>query len=605
MRRSLSLVGILPLLLLAGLTPSQAQPAMKPVLVIALPEAEARLYLDRHLGAVALGVYPPSRDARAFVSELGKTGSDARAGDVAGALAHLGVKTFVSPRVVGQPVAAVASAFTAGPPGTADALAHAPLAVAVLRFADDADALTRFASPFTFVIGVGERTPVLIGAPGAGLWKGAQTGRRGIVTPYDVARAILGAAGVDGGTKVQSDADPVAFVALDALRARLERDVDFGPGLSIATVGFGLGALLLGALGLVTRRPRLASAGARIAALVPVGYLVGLFIPSSAWEVRALALVAAALVGLASFTHHTRRFCGWVLLLTSVALLALTVAAAVDPSGEPALSVWGDPLTSWRFFGLRNHLVAFLASGLIGGLALLRVPAWMLFLIAVGGATVVGAAALGANFVGVLTLVFGATLATFVMAVGRMRAWHVVASAVVGVLALAGALWADAGAQLSHGGRALASITADGGGPRIAWRMLRARAALSYDEVVDLHAIGWISLVGASIVIAFLFVWAHHSYIAPANVRAAVGGVAAAALAALVLEDSGLFTGGIMGMFAAIGFIAWRADTMRATRAGSTIRPGRDLASAPQVPGEAESKDDDPGDPSDDRELPK
>src|SRR5437588_136051 len=149
----------------------------------------------------------------------------------------------------------------------------------------------------------------------------------------------------DGSRSSSSRAQPLQ--TLDALRARFLRDRGFGLGLTGVTAGLAMFGAVFGVLFAILKRNTLAAALARAAAMVPAGYVGALFIPSSRWYVRSTALVAAFVIGLAWPARSSKRFCGAVVLATAVAIGVLTVVASRHPGGEPALSLWGDPLNSW------------------------------------------------------------------------------------------------------------------------------------------------------------------------------------------------------------------------------------------------------------------
>lgn len=564
--------------LVAGASPARAaQDAAQPgrVLVIGMPESEARRFLAEHPGALGLGVFPDSRSSVDFLAEVGVaaprglTGTPGPLGGSPGKLRAAldgGGKTVgvaVLSSAQGTPATALASAFGTERVPVREAMA-ADVAVVVLQLADDAEAVVRTAGSdrTVIVVGAGAQTPLLIGVLGnPGLLDHGVAERPGVVTPYDVAATIARAAGatpVPGGRVLQVRGSSNPLAELDLLRARFLRDRGFGLGLTGATSGFAIFGAVLGVLFAILKRPKIAAAFARAAAMVPAGYVGGLFVPSSHWYVRATVLAAAFLVGLVWPSRSAKRFCGVVVLLTAIAIGVLTVVASRNPGGEPALSLWGDPLNSWRFFGIRNHLAAFLAGGYVLGTALLEAPVWLMLPGAVAAGIVVGAPTLGAQFIGVLTLAFGAALELLGAIQRRVRAWHIPIAVVVASGAAAGALFADAGRLYSHGGTAVESIRA--GGWRTAWEFFRLRARLNYGEISSLGPKGFITFVLVALALAWLFVWAVRSSSLPPLLRAGVAGVAAAGMAALVVEDSGFLTAGIYLLYPALGFATGYAD---------------------------------------------
>jgi len=542
------------------------------VLVIGLPETEARRFLPAHPAALGLGVFPDSRastdflDQVGFAAPLGLTGTPGPLGGAPGKLLDsllsqgVVVRTRVAPDARGTPATHLANALN--PPFKQYAATAPRVDVEIVARAYEAEQLLAEGPAATIVVGIGARTPLLIGVFGRpGLLDHGVAERPGVVTPYDLAATISRAAGVapvPGGRALQvlPSSDPLRQI--DALRARFLRDQGFGLGLTGVTAGLAMFGAVFAVLFAVLKRYRIAAVLARAAAMVPAGYVGALFIPSGRWYVRATVLVAAFVIGLLWPARSSKRFCGIVILSTAVAIGVLTIVASKHPGGEPALSLWGDPLNSWRFFGIRNHLAAFLAGGFVLGSALLEAPLWLMVPGAAAAGIVVGAPTLGAQFIGVLTLAFGAALLVLGTIQKGARIWHVPVAIVVAVGAAAGALFADAGRVYSHGGRAVESISK--GGWKTAWEFFRLRARLNYGEISSLGPKGFITFVLVALALAWLFVWGLRSSSLSPILRAGVAGVAAAGMAALVVEDSGFLTAGIYLLYPALGFATGYAD---------------------------------------------
>ena len=557
-------------------TPAQALPTAAELVtkVILLPEPEARRFVETLPAAVGIGVHPASRDAAEFlraIATLDVDGEEIRVSDLRP------FRTAATTSARDTPAMALLDALEPGAQRVAiDSLfaasGHTTAVLAATRMEDVTVLLGRrggVPGQSLVVIGVAERTPVLVGVStyhgGEPRWLLELEARRpGIITTRDIAMLML--VGDFPGSRpayvLRPSPDPLA--ALDRLRARLERDVGVEEPITKLTVSFGLAGLFFGALSLLAHKPRLGGAFFRAAAMMPVGYMGALFVPDERWQVKATALVAAFVFGLTFWVPHDRRFCGWIFMLSGLGIAALTFGAAANPSGEIALTLWGNPLTSWRFFGLRNHAAAFLAGGLIAGGALLAIPWWFFFALIGGGAALLASATLGANFLGVFTFVAGGVVAGGALLAKRVRWWHLVAAAIAGVGATIAALAADRVA-VSHGGRAFGSIK-DGGVERVL-ELLRGRAELNLDLVRDIGFAAWVGLAGMVVVLAMLFVWAWRTTSASYAVRAAVAGTAVCALAALVAEDSGFYVAGIIGLFSAASWGAWRADRDAASRA--------------------------------------
>jgi hypothetical protein len=508
---------------------------------------------------------------------------------------RVSVETMLLPDAVGTAAAYLATAL---PNAGGGEFSGARVLVAIVGTASDSDQfLAHRIYAHTIIVGVGAHTPLLIGVLGApGLLDHGVAERPGVVTPYDLAATIANAAGVKpvpGGRVLQVRPDPHPLQTIDALRARFLRDRGFGLGLTGVTAGLAMFGAVFGVLFALLKRNTLAAALARAAAMVPAGYVGALFIPSSRWYVRSTVLVAAFVIGLIWPARSSKRFCGGVVLATAAAIGVLTIVASRHPGGEPALSLWGDPLNSWRFFGIRNHLAAFLAGGFVLGSALLEAPLLLMVPGAAVAGIVVGAPTLGAQFIGVLTLAFGIALLLLGAIQKGARIWHIPVAIVVASGAAAGALLADAGRLYSHGGTAVESIRS--GGWHTAWQFFRLRAHLNYNEIASLGPKGWITFVLVAMALAWLFVWGFTSSSLSPLLRAGVAGVAAAGMAALVVEDSGFLTAGIYLLYPALGFATGYAD--RALL-------GADLGSAPSShePPHDAGDDHDGNDDADERE---
>jgi len=570
---------VLPL----GSVPARAA-AEPDVLLVAMPAAQARAFLEG--AALGLGVFPASRSGEDFLAEIaagapwrtsGRAlgGYPGRVGDVLRDRC-VRVETLSEP---GSPGAALVATFVR--PGTPCPSEIGRLTVASVASAASARGLAA-ARTSVFVVGVAPRTPLTVGVIGIpGVLSGGIAARAGVATPYDLAASVLASLGIRGARgvigvplKVAATADAAARI--DALSFRMLRDASYGPGLAWATAVAGVLGCVIAFFALRRRRNRVAAALARAASIVPAGYVAALFVPSARWEVRAVVVLATFAAGGVWPARNTRRFCGRALVGTAAVVAVLAAVAAMRPDAEPALSLWGDPLNSWRFFGLRNHLAAFVAGGAVAGAALLGVSARVLVVAGLAGAVVVGAPQLGANFVAVFTLVLGAGVAVGIRSSGKVRVPHL---AVAGVAAVAGfglALVADARTPVSHGGRALNTVRS--GGARAAWRFIADRAALDYREVASGGVAGFAGFAGVAVVLVALFVWAARTHAAPSQVRAAVAGGAVAAFAALFVEDSGFFTGAILALYPAVAWLSWSAGEDAGVGVSSARAPTRTSA---------------------------
>ena len=374
------------------------------------------------------------------------------------------------------------------------------------------------------------------------------------MTPYDIAATILDRLGVSPipqgiiGEPLTSEPDPDALKRIDALARRLERDDSFAPGLAAVAVGSGGLLVIFAWLLRRLRRTALALRLAQAGVFVLPGWVLAEFIPSSAWGVRAIPIFAGVLLGAAMQPRDPVRTMARVGFGSAAAFAVLVAIAPLDPGGEPGLSIWGNPLVSWRFFGVQNVQAAIMASGIVvwGVLAGLAVP--MLTVVALGAAVVTGAPAIGANFVGVLTFVFGAAVAITTLVRRRASARQLLASGAVAVGAFVLALLADAGSPVSHGGRAARRISSDG--LPAAWDLIEGRLRLNVELIGDFSG-GWIFVTLLLVTLAALIAWGLRTERGPMRARVAVLAGALMALASMVLEDSGFYSGAVLWFVAA------------------------------------------------------
>lgn len=586
---------------LAAAAPALAQAPEAPrvrLIVAGLPQAEARALAERRPAALGLGVYPESRRSEDFLRQIGfgappasgpairsgRPGALRRALDAAG----VSVGIAIAERIRGAHVAALADAFSLGPPAPTaiDEAIRRDVAVVVLDRAEDVIALRSLTGARALVIGADDRTPALVAVPSQdGVLTGGIARRPGIVTPYDVAATVLDAAGVPRGEgfvgnvlRVEAQAAPLQET--DTLAARMQRDTGIGFGITFATVAFAAGSLLVAA---AFRRlvPNISARLVQAAAWVQAGYLGALFVPHEDPAVRSAAVFGAFVIGVALPPRRLRAVVAVAGLGVATAVCVLSLVAAARPGGEPALSLWGDPVESWRFFGLRNHMIAFLVNGIAAATALVAVPGPALAVIGLGFLLIAGAPVLGANFVGVLVLGIAIALALLARGPGRVRLWHLAGAAVAGAALFAAALAADAAADATHGGRAVASISS--GGADAAWDIVRHRVDLNWEEIRDFYPPGGYALAGVE-ALGFLGVlllgmrrlregepevWAvtvgtdmrgytpifgrRREFVLTAASertrcwRAGIAAAAAGGLAMLALEDSGVLAAAIVG----------------------------------------------------------
>ncbi len=526
-------------------------------------------------GAGALGVFPSSRVPRDFYREISAgapTASDVsstqrgRPGALGRALRRAGIPIAAYGDTAALAVWGEAGQSIAGLPP-----ANAP----GLTVMSGASANSQ--RPEFLLVARDDRTPIFVLAPqgsGSGLLDGGDTRRPGIVTPYDLAATILDRfavalpPGFVGGPLLGDNSGGNPFQRLQPLAERFERDDSYAQSLTAWTVGVGLGLGVLLALGLAglgfQAAARRAATGAGLAT---AGFLAGLFVASPRGDTRAIPIFAGFAIAAALPLRKRVRFAAAVFAIVAAATAAIALMAAANPAGEPALSFWGNPLVSWRFYGMLNYQAAFVAGGVIVGATALGAGPLLLSALIVAALVVTGAPGLGANFVGVLTLGFGGALAVTVVKMRAVRARGFVIAAAAAVAVFGIALAADAAAGSSHGGRAAQQI--EQGGIFAAADLVLDRFRLNL-EAIRAFPGGIIWSLAFIAIFVTLLRWAMRQTSHPIAVRAAVAGGAAAGLAALLLEDSGFKTSAVMGFPA---LILWTLAVL-APDGSSTDRPG-------------------------------
>jgi len=573
-RRATALLAAVAALLIPH--PAGAQAQARAVEIVALPEPEARLFFADHRAALGLGVFPETRDPLRFIEEIGygsPHGGSISSGDekparTADVIAGAG-RSIVTAGTTSRLTLALSSAFPATAPikgGVPRQIAS--LTVRSLDSASDLEAVIASASVATqyVVVGVGFRTPLLIGICASpcrgsrekyGLLVDGIARRPAIVTPYDVGVTVMDMLGIarpsEGfiGNAVTEDPNPHALDYVEGSERRLVREAAVGSTPAVVTDALTVAALITGLGLLLSGKRELAARSAQGAwSTVAIGYPLSLFTTSGNSAVRSIVVVAAFALG-ASFAPVRERKTARIFFAVAIVMALLFVVAPLNPGGEPGLSLWGNPLVSWRFFGMQNAQAATVAAGVVvwGVLAGLGVAA--LLLVAGLAAVVIAAPTIGANFVGVLTFTFGAALAILAMARRRIHLIQVVIAGVVASAAFLLALLADVGSPVSHGGRAAKRISE--GGISTAWEFVTGRLRLNVDLIRGFWGgVVWVAvMLGA---IAFMIAWGARVARGPLRGRVAVWAGAFMALSSLVLEDSGFYSG--MTMVGA-AFAAW------------------------------------------------
>ena len=213
-------------------------------------------------------------------------------------------------------------------------------------------------------------------------------------------------------------------------------------------------------------------------------------------------------------------------------------------------------MISWRFFGLQNYEVSFIASMVVVWGVLARLRPIPVALVTLAATVLIGAPRVGSNFVGVLTIAFGAALAVIALVRRRVELWQALVAAVIATAAFVLALVADAGSPVSHGGRAAQRIS-DGGFSTLV-DFVEARLRLNLDLIRGFPlGLGFPFMAALLAIAAALIVWSFKPG-PPRRARVAVWAGTAMATCSLLLEDSGFYAGPIILVTAAA---AWMVAT--------------------------------------------
>ena len=538
-----------------------AQTDQNVVALVVMPEEEALKVFASHPFALGLGVYPESRDASQFVTELGyasprASGRDGVRTRLADVIRSLDSQVFVGPGPDSNLIRTLTELFR--PSLDARISTRRILEISAPPDAETFDRVGLPARDSVILVSIGERTPVLVGVcdspcrlrgPPSGILTGSITRRPGIVTPYDIGATILDRLDISrqppsvAGDPLRRESADDPAERLDSLARRLERDDSYAPGLAATTVTLGVVTISL-SYGLFRRGRREAALRvAQGAVFILPGWALSLFVPTGRWQLRGLVVLGGVLFGASLRIRQPLRTMAKVGLVSALAFLVLNAVASLNPGGEPGLSIWANPLVSWRFFGLANVPAAIIASGVViwGVLAGLTLPVFAV--LSVLAAVVTGAPTVGANFVGVLTFAFGAAAVTIALQRRRTNLSQVAIAGVISVAAFALALLADAGSPVSHGGRAAQKISS--GGLSAAWDLIEGRLRLNWELIRDFTG-GVLWVIGLVISLGVLINWGLHTEKGPFPGRVAVLGGALMAFASLVLEDSGFYSGAVL-----------------------------------------------------------
>ncbi|MDP2712285.1 MAG: hypothetical protein Q8O56_13795 [Solirubrobacteraceae bacterium] len=397
------------------------------------------------------------------------------------------------------------------------------------------------------------RVPILLpigvaGLHGDGMLTSTTTRLPGIVAAIDIPVTILRHAGLEvpagvRGTPVRAAAGARDAAALKDVEARL-RVVSGRRTPALAALGFVWLSLVL-ALGLIADR-RGIRAGLRIGGLAflwvpPVLLLTGWLAPSRLAEI---AIVVVGAFGLAALTDRFVRWPRGPLVPATASIVTYCVDLAF---GSPLIirSLLGvNPRSGSRFYGLGNELEATLTAILLVGLGALlwgcpRSRRNAAIVAAVGAvfAVFVGAAQLGADVGGVITLGAGIAAAMVVMLPGRPSRRTLLMAVSVPLLGLVALALLD----LASGGDAHFTRTIlQADSPGALWDVVTRRYTLAF----NVFSLGAMPLITAVALLGSAYAIRYRERIyaplgdSPSWRAALIGGLAASVVGALT-NDSG------------------------------------------------------------------
>jgi len=563
-------------------TPASAVLGVRAI-VVGMPANEWQAFASAHRGAVGLGVFPDSRDPIRFFREIGAGAPAEESGTTSsrsGALwrelsnARIGVAFDEGgPSVIRRDLEASLGPHTVlSGTGTVIRMAAVATSQQAQEILDGSAALP------VFVFGIGDRTPVWIEIcpceQDPRVISGGIARRPMIVTPYDLARSIYDRAAFPGhpklftsGNELHSDRDAHSLSRVRSIAASLDRDAKVGHAVGGVTVPMSIAAAWLG-VGLVWfGRNRWAIRAGLASWAANVGYIVSLFVPTGRGGLRVLVMLGVMTAAACLPVRGSPRTAARYAFAITAVFWAAALFAPLRPGGFPATAIWGNPLVSWRFFGLQNFEAGLIASGVVVWGVIAGFGPRALALAAVLAGFAIAAPTIGANYVGVLTFAFGVVLAIAALVRRRIETWHVVAAGVVAVIAFVLSLLADAGSPVSHGGRAARRISQ--GGLSVVWNFVRERMRLNLDLIRSFPiGTGFLLVVMMLGAMAMLFVYGTRTE-EPRVGRVAVWAGAAMALSSLVLEDSGFYSGAVIFVIAVTGYIVASGATSSAPPPGS------------------------------------
>jgi len=352
-------------------------------------------------------------------------------------------------------------------------------------------------------------------------------------------------------------ADRDALSRVRRLATHLERGAGLGATMGATATVTAIAMIALGLLFRRRGRRDLTARAGQAATFAAAGYMGAIFIPSGNGTVRALAIGAA--VGLGGAMHaRDPATVGRIALGVAGLFALLVVVAPLRPGGLPGAAIWGNPLISWRFFGLQNFEVSFLASMVVVWGVLARLRPVSLALVTLAATVLIGAPRVGSNFVGVLTIAFGAALAVIALARRRVELWQAFAAAAIATAAFVLSLVADAGSPVSHGGRAAKRISEGGFSTLVDFVEARLRLNLDLIRGFPLR-LGFVFMALMLAIAVALIVWSFKPG-PPQRARVAVWAGTAMATCSLILEDSGFYAGPIILVTAAAAWMVAAAS---------------------------------------------
>lgn len=524
------------------------------VLTVAVTDVDSwQRFAERHGPSLGLGVFPDSRDPLRFLEEIGtgapigRPGARSVTSGSRGSLGRALQSAGINIQLLGEDAEGRA------------ALARALEGATFVGGHPERDLLDAIRETPAIVVGIGARTPVWVAicsrppcAGEASVAAGGIARRPAIVTPYDLAATILDVFNVEPpaayiGNPLQAEDGPFALDRIRRLVGHLERGAGLGATMGATATVMAIAALAIGLLLRWSGRRDLSARAGQAATFAAAGYMGALFVPSGDGTIRALAIAAAVVAGAAIGARDPGRTVGRITLVIAGLFTLLVVVAPLRPHGLPGSALWGNPLISWRFFGVQNFEVSFLAASIVTWGVLARLRPVPLAGVCLAATVVIGAPRVGSNFVGVLTIAFGASLAVIALARRRVEVWHVIAAAAIAAAAFVLALLADAGSPVSHGGRAARRISEGGFSTLVDFVEVRLR--LNLDLIRGFPA-GFVVMAALLSIAVALIVWGARPG-RPALGRVAVWAGSAMALSSLVLEDSGFYSGPIILVTAA------------------------------------------------------